>query len=67
MRLLSRSLFTTATAVLLFTGSTASGPLSADNDRPYTTWSSYLGTPDSAQYSALNQINKSNVRQLEIA
>jgi outer membrane protein assembly factor BamB len=35
--------------------------------RPYTTWSAYGGTPDSMQYSALSQINKSNVSQLEQA
>jgi quinoprotein glucose dehydrogenase len=34
---------------------------------PYTTWSSYLGSADSAQYSALKQINKSNVAKLEVA
>src|SRR6267143_1483695 len=33
--------------------------------RPYTTWSAFGGTPDSMQYSALTQINKSNVSQLE--
>ena len=33
--------------------------------QPYTTWSAYGGTPDSMQYSALTQINKSNVSQLE--
>ncbi len=38
-----------------------------DSNRPYTTWSSYLGTPDSAQYSALKQIDKSNVKRLEVA
>jgi quinoprotein glucose dehydrogenase len=57
-----------APAVLLLTGCMASGRLSAeDDDRSYTTWSSYLGTPDSAQYSALKHINKSNVQQLEVA
>jgi quinoprotein glucose dehydrogenase len=39
----------------------------AANEPAYTTWSSYLGTPDSAQYSALKQINKSNVKQLQVA
>ena len=38
-----------------------------DHNQPYTTWSTYLGTPDSAHYSALTQINKSNVHQLEVA
>jgi quinoprotein glucose dehydrogenase len=32
--------------------------------KPYTTWRDYEGSPDSAQYSALTQINKSNVAQL---
>src|ERR1700679_3388339 len=34
---------------------------------PHTTWTAYLGGPDSDQYSALKQINKSNVKQLEVA
>jgi quinoprotein glucose dehydrogenase len=33
----------------------------------YTTWSEYGGSPDDAQYSALKQINKSNVAKLELA
>ena len=33
--------------------------------QPYTTWSAYGGTSDSMQYSALKQINKTNVSQLE--
>jgi quinoprotein glucose dehydrogenase len=33
----------------------------------HTTWSDYLGGPDSAQYSALKQINKANVSQLQVA
>jgi len=36
-------------------------------DRDFATWSEYLGGPDSSQYSSLKQINKSNVKQLEIA
>lgn len=34
---------------------------------PYTTWSDYGGAQDSMQYSALKQIDKSNVSQLELA
>ena len=34
--------------------------------RPYTTWSDYAGSADSMQYSALTQIDRSNVRQLEL-
>src|SRR6202790_2887689 len=33
--------------------------------QPYTTWSANGGTSDSMQYSALTQINKSNVSQLQ--
>ena len=43
------------------------GGASARKPRPYTAWSAYGGTPDSMQYSALTQINKSNVSQLEQA
>jgi glucose dehydrogenase len=35
--------------------------------KPYTTWTSYSGGAHSSQYSALSQINKSNVSQLEVA
>jgi quinoprotein glucose dehydrogenase len=35
-------------------------------ERPYTTWRTYGGGGHSAQYSALDQINKSNVAQLEV-
>src|SRR5438128_9850082 len=34
--------------------------------RPYTTWTAYSGGAHSSQYSALNQINKSNVSQLHV-
>jgi quinoprotein glucose dehydrogenase len=32
---------------------------------PYTTWSDYAGSPDSMQYSALAQVNKTTVKTLE--
>ncbi|HEY9183126.1 MAG TPA: PQQ-binding-like beta-propeller repeat protein, partial [Gammaproteobacteria bacterium] len=35
-------------------------------ERPYTTWRSYGGGPHSSQYSALDQINESNVSKLEV-
>jgi quinoprotein glucose dehydrogenase len=35
--------------------------------KPYTTWSDYGGAADSMQYSALAQITKDNVQQLELA
>lgn len=34
---------------------------------PYTTWREYGGSPDDAQYSALKQINRSNVTELKQA
>ena len=33
----------------------------------YTNWADYGGTADSMQYSALKQINKSNVQRLQLA
>ena len=35
--------------------------------RPHTTWAEYGGGPDSSQYSALTQINKTNVNTLQVA
>jgi len=34
---------------------------------PYTNWSDYAGSADSMQYSALKEINKSNVSKLQLA
>jgi glucose dehydrogenase len=34
--------------------------------RPYRTWTAYGGAADSSQYSALDQINKSNVSHLQV-
>ena len=42
-------------------------PTKAGAPRPYTTWNDHGGRPESMQYSALSQINKSNVDQLEMA
>jgi quinate dehydrogenase (quinone) len=36
-------------------------------DRSFDTWSQYLGGADSSQYSSLKQINKSNVKQLQVS
>jgi quinate dehydrogenase (quinone) len=41
---------------------TNSGPA-----KPHTTWSDYGGGADSAQYSALTQINRANVNTLQVA
>jgi quinoprotein glucose dehydrogenase len=37
------------------------------SERPYTTWREYAGSADSMQYSALDQIDRTNVRQLRQA
>jgi quinoprotein glucose dehydrogenase len=50
---------------ILFDGAHAQAP--KKQSRPYTTWSDYGGAPDSAQYSALTQINRSNVNTLQVA
>jgi hypothetical protein len=33
----------------------------------HTTWRNYGGSPDGSQYSALRQINRSNVKDLQVA
>ena len=48
-------------------GAPAKAPAKSAAPRPYTTWKDHGGGPDSAQYSALNQINKTNVARLEVA
>ena len=45
-----------------------SGPRrAASKAKPYTTWTAYGGGAHSAQFTALNQINKTNVSQLQVA
>ena len=60
-----------AFAVVLLAGvvsvvaqSARTGPKAA---KPYTTWTAYGGGPHSSQFTALTQINKSNVSQLQVA
>lgn len=45
----------------------ASSATDASTSFDYEGWDSYLGGGDSSQYSALDQINRSNVGQLEVA
>jgi glucose dehydrogenase len=47
--------------------STAASTNGTRGAKPYTTWTSYSGGAHSSQYSALTQINRSNVSQLEVA
>jgi glucose dehydrogenase len=41
--------------------------LTAADERPFNTWSEYLGGADSSQYTSLKQVNKATVKQLEVA
>src|SRR5436309_1197520 len=61
MRRLGRFVVLTAG---LFAAATAVGGMRGA--RPYTTWTTYGGGADSSQYSALDQINKSNLSQLQV-
>src|ERR1700686_2854055 len=56
-----------AAGIAGLSGGFGRGGVSAAGDKPHTTWSSYLGSADSNQYSALKQINKSNVGKLDLA
>jgi len=40
---------------------------SCNQDKSYQTWQVYKGGPEANNYSALNQINKTNIKDLEIA
>jgi len=59
--------FTTATvAALMIAGVDHQAVEAGTKDhKAYATWSDYEGSADSAQYSSLTQINKSNVAQLQ--
>ena len=48
-------------------GITALGAAGLAHAQPYTTWRTYGGGAHSSQYSALSEINRSNVAQLEVA
>ena len=65
MRRLGVSLLIVTLALVTLTAqSSSNGNRGA---KPYTTWTAYQGGAHSSQYSALDQINKSNVSQLEVA
>jgi quinoprotein glucose dehydrogenase len=61
-----RPALTVVFACLLVGGFAAGGNLDS-GDRAHTMWRDYAGAADSAQYSALRQINRSNVSRLEVA
>src|SRR5277367_3827981 len=50
-----------------FSGKQDAKPDVAQSDARQRDWPVYSGGPDSIHYSALNQINRSNVNQLQVA
>jgi quinoprotein glucose dehydrogenase len=52
---------------LLFRASAQDHASKADTAEAHTAWRNYGGSPDGAQYSALRQINRSNVKELQVA
>jgi len=55
------------TGLALVAGSLVAVPLAQKGKPKFTTWRQYLGGSDSSQYSSLDQINKKNVVQLQVA
>src|SRR5881227_2435272 len=55
-------------ALAFIVGSLVAVPLAQQRGKPkFNTWRQYLGSSDSSQYSSLDQINKKNVGQLQVA
>ena len=54
-------------AYLVHAQSSAAKSAPSKAPAPHTTWADYGGGPDSSQYSALTQINRSNVNTLQVA
>ena len=69
MKVSTHRVWSRDTAVLftLLFGLTLLPRQSFSQNQAYTAWNDYGGSADSMQYSALSQINKSNVDQLELA
>jgi quinoprotein glucose dehydrogenase len=65
MRRFGVSLLIVTLALVTLTAQSSSN--GSRGTKPYTTWTAYQGGAHSSQYSALDQINKSNVSQLEVA
>jgi quinoprotein glucose dehydrogenase len=52
---------------LLFRASAQNHTSGADTAETHTTWRNYGGSADGSQYSALRQIDRSNVKELKVA
>jgi len=57
--------FAVAVGVTVYLTGTKKLAIASNSAAPYTTWREYGGAPDDAQYSALKQIDRSNVTQLQ--
>ena len=57
--------FSVGLAILLLEPSIDATATNSSEKTAYTTWEEYGGAPDDAQYSALNQIDRTNVDQLK--
>jgi glucose dehydrogenase len=63
-----RARFATSLSVLVVLAAISASVLTAQKGKPtFNTWREYLGGADSSQYSSLDQINKKNVAQLQVA
>jgi len=63
-----RARFVTSLSVLAALVAITASVLTAQKGKPkFNTWRDYLGGADSSQYSSLDQINKKNVAQLQVA
>jgi quinoprotein glucose dehydrogenase len=65
IRRMGRHLAAPVAALGLAVVAAGQGPAARQPAAPYTTWSDYGGSADSMQYSALTQIDKRTVSQLE--
>ena len=55
-------------ALALVVGSLAAVPMAQQKGKnKFNTWRQYLGGSDSSQYSSLDQINRKNVAQIQVA
>lgn len=60
-------LLASSSIVFLTPGTLLHKTAASPKGKAYTSWSHYAGSPDSLDYSALKQIDKSNVNQLKLA
>lgn len=67
MRKFVLSLLVVGTAVSTLVAQSRPRERAGSAPKPYTTWTEYLGNSDSSAYTALAQINKNTVSQLQVA